>query len=50
MSVALGGLHFCYEAYLGTTPYVFFSLALQLPHNDWGFVVYAIPTSQIRGL
>ena len=28
LGVALGGLQFCYEAYVGSTPYVFFSLPM----------------------
>lgn len=50
LSVSLGGLQFCYEAYLGTTPYVFFSLAMNLQRGDWIFRVYAIPTSSMRSL
>ncbi|MFI5368296.1 MAG: hypothetical protein ACHQ1F_04710, partial [Spirochaetia bacterium] len=49
-SVSLGGLQFCYEAYVGTTPYVFFSLSLGFSHQAWAFRVYAIPTSAMRGL
>ena len=50
LGVALGGLQFCYEAYVGTTPYVFFSLPLSLQHGDWAFRVYAVPTSSMRSL
>jgi hypothetical protein len=50
LSVGLSGLQFCYEAYVGTTPYMFFSLSLDFPHNSWAFRVYAIPTSELRGL
>jgi hypothetical protein len=50
-SVSLGGLQFCYEAYIGpTTPYVFFSLAIDLNQDYWAFRVYAVPTSSIRDL
>jgi len=49
-SVALGGLQFCYEAYVGSTPYVFFSLALNLGHDNLMFRVYAVPTSSMRSL
>jgi hypothetical protein len=50
-SVSLGGLHFCYEAYVGpTTPYAFFSLAMELSQDYWAFRVYAVPTSSIRDL
>lgn len=50
LSVSLGGLQFCYEAYLGSTPYVFFSLVMNMQRGDWMFRVYAIPTSSMRGL
>jgi hypothetical protein len=49
-SVSLGGMQFCYEAYVGTTPYVFFSLSMGFPHENWLFRVYAIPTSALRDL
>jgi hypothetical protein len=49
-SVPLGGMQFCYEAYVGNTPYVFFSLSMGFPHQSWAFRVYAIPTSALRGL
>ena len=49
-SVDLRGMQFCYEAYVGTRPYVFFSLSLSFPHQSWAFRAYAIPTSQLRGL
>jgi hypothetical protein len=49
-AVPLNGLQFCYEAYLGSTPYVFFSLPMSLQHGDWAFNVYAIPSSSMRGL
>ncbi|MGO9410881.1 MAG: hypothetical protein ACLQCB_09025 [Spirochaetia bacterium] len=49
-SKPLNGLQFCYEEYIGSTPYVFFSLPLSLQHNDWAFNVYAIPTSSMRDL
>ena len=50
LNVSLGALKFCYEAYVGSVPYVFFSLALGNPHGDWMFSTYAIPTSSMRGL
>ena len=50
LAMPMGGLRFCYEAYVGTTPYCFFSLPMQVQHGDWIFAVYAIPTSQMRGL
>ncbi|HVO40282.1 MAG TPA: hypothetical protein VMV03_14725 [Spirochaetia bacterium] len=50
VSVSLGGLQFCYEAYVGTTAYVFFSLPINLHGNGWSFRVYAIPTSSMRSL
>jgi len=49
-SVPLGGMQFCYEAYIGTTPYVFFSLSMGFPHQSWAFRIYAIPTSALQGL
>ena len=50
LTMPMGGLRFCYEAYVGTTPYCFFSLAMSVQHGNWIFAVYAIPTSQMRGL
>ena len=50
LSMPMGGLKFCYEAYIGTTAYCFFSLAIDVQHGNWVFTVYAIPTSQMRGL
>ncbi len=50
VSVSLGGLQYCYEAYIGSTPYVFFSLSMNLSRGDWAFRTYAIPTSSMRGL
>lgn len=50
LSVGLGALQFCYEAYVGATPYVFFSLTMGFPHNNWLFRAYAVPTSAMRGL
>ena len=49
-SVPLAGMQFCYEAYVGGTPYVFFSLSLSFPHESWALRAYAIPTSALRGL
>ena len=51
MSVSLGGLQYCYEAYIGSTPYVFFSLTMKLGrNNNWAFRAYAVPTSSMRSL
>lgn len=50
LSVGLGALQFCYEAYVGSTPYVFFSLTLDFPRDNWAFRVYAIKTSKLREL
>jgi hypothetical protein len=49
-SKPLNGLQYCYEAYVGSTPYVFFSLPLSLQHGEWVFNVYAIPTSAMGDL
>jgi hypothetical protein len=49
-SVSLGGLQFCYEAFVGPTPYVFFSLSMDLGRGHWAFRAYAVPTSAMRGL
>jgi hypothetical protein len=49
-SVALGGLEFCYEAYVGSVPYVFFSQALGNRNGNWIFNNYALPTSSMRSL
>jgi hypothetical protein len=48
--VPLNGLQFCYEAYIGSTPYVFFSLPMQVSHGNWLINVYAVPTSSMRSL
>lgn len=50
VSVGLGALQFCYEAYVGLTPYVFFSLTLDFPRDNWAFRVFAIKTSKLREL
>lgn len=50
MSVSLGGLRYCYECYVGPTPYVFFSLTMNLGRGGVAFRVYAVPTSSMRGL
>ncbi len=50
LAVPLNGLQFCYEAYIGSTPYAFFALAMPVSHGDWAFNVYAIPTSALRSL
>ncbi len=49
-SKPLNGLQFCYEAYIGSTACVFFSLPISLQHNQWVFSVYAIPTLSMRDL
>ena len=49
-AIPLNGLEYSYEAYVGSTPYVFFSLPMQLVHGDWVFNVYAVPTSSMRSL
>ena len=50
VSASLGGLQYCYEAYVGPTPYVFFSLPLGLQNGSWAFAVYVVPTSSMRSL
>jgi hypothetical protein len=50
LSVELNGVQFCYEAYVGSKPYVFFSLSLGLLHDKWAFNVYAIESKSIRDL
>ncbi|HUI72489.1 MAG TPA: hypothetical protein VL354_18360, partial [Spirochaetia bacterium] len=45
-AVPLNGLQFCYEAYVGSTPYVFFSLPLAV-RDGWAFNVYATRTSDM---
>jgi len=47
LSVGMGALQFCYEAYIGTTPYVFFSLSLPFRNENWAFRVYAIKTKDL---
>lgn len=49
-AIPLNGLQFCYEAYVGPTACVFFSLPISLPNNNWIFAVYAIPMSSMPGL
>jgi len=49
-SKPLNGLQYCYEAYVGSTPYVFFSLPMNLNQGQWAFNVYAIATSSIGDL
>jgi hypothetical protein len=49
-AIPLNGLQYCYEAYVGTTPYVFFSLSLGLSRGWWAFTVYAVPTASMRDL
>jgi len=47
----LGGLQFCYEAYIGSTPYVFFALPLTgKKSGEWIFQVFAVPTAGMRDL
>jgi hypothetical protein len=50
MSVSLGAMQFCYEAYVGTTAYLFFTVSMDLVRDAWAFQVYAVPTSSLRGL
>jgi len=49
-SMPLKGLQYCYETYVGPTPYVFFALPMALQHGNWVFNLYAIPTSSLRSL
>jgi hypothetical protein len=49
-SKPLNGLQYCYEAYVGSTPYVFFTLPMSLQNNQWVFNVYAIATSSMGDL
>jgi hypothetical protein len=49
-SAALNGLRLCYEAYVGSTPYVFFSLPMVNARRDWSFLVYVSPSSSMRSL
>jgi len=49
-AISLDGLQFCYEAYIGSAPYVFFSLPISLQNNEWVFNIYAVPTSSMRSL
>ena len=49
-AVPLNGLQYCYEMYVGGTPYVFFSLPITIPHNNMAFNTYAIPTSSMPNL
>ena len=46
----LRGLQYCYEAYVGATPYVFFALPMQVARGNWVFNVYAVPTSSMRSI
>jgi hypothetical protein len=50
LAVSLSGLQFCYEAYVGDTPYAFFSLAMSVRNGRWAFKVYAIATSSLTDL
>ncbi|HTP60006.1 MAG TPA: hypothetical protein VMM82_13875, partial [Spirochaetia bacterium] len=49
-SKPMNGLQYCYEANVGSTPYVFFALPMSLNHGQWVFNVYAIATSSIGDL
>jgi hypothetical protein len=46
----IGSLQFCYETYVGSIPYVFFSLTVRNQHGSWWFHTWAIPTADMRGL
>jgi hypothetical protein len=50
VSMDLRGLQFCYEAYVGSSPYVFFVLPMKMNRGRYAFTVYAIPSSAMRGL
>jgi hypothetical protein len=49
-STPLNGMQFCYEAWVGSTPYVFFTVSVIDRHGNTIFNVFAIPTSQVRTL
>jgi hypothetical protein len=49
-SVGMGAMQFCYEAYIGSTPYVFFSVAFDFPREAWMFRTYAVKTSELKSL
>ena len=49
LAVPMNGMQFSYEAYIGTTPYVFFSFPMSMKHG-WGFNVYAVPTASMKSL
>jgi hypothetical protein len=49
-STPLEGLLFCYEAYVGATPYVFFCQPMHFSHQSWAYRVYAIPTADLKSL
>jgi hypothetical protein len=50
LSAPLGSLRFCYETYIGTTPYVFFCQSMRLPYQDWGYRMFVIPTGDVKSL
>jgi hypothetical protein len=50
LSTPLQGLQFCYEAWVGTTPYVFFSLPVSGRHGNVTFNVFAIATADLQTL
>ena len=50
LSIPLHGLQFCYEAFVGSTPYVFFTLPMTTQKGAMLFSVFAIPTSGMRNL
>lgn len=50
LTTDLRGLQFCYEAYVGSSPYVFFVLPSTSGHGKYAFAVYAIPSSAMRTL
>ncbi len=49
-SVNLEGLRFCYETYVGPTPFVFFCQSLNFGYSEWGFLIYAIPSAKLARL
>jgi hypothetical protein len=54
-SFLLGGLHFCYETYVGGVPHVVFSLGAWLDYRDQEedelyFTVYIFPTDRLEEL
>ncbi len=49
-SVPLGSLRYCYETYVGGTPYVFFCQTLYFGRGKWGYRLFAMESSQVKGL